>query len=90
MHHKNDDRIRSHVFLCMLAYYLQWHMEQRLRPLFNSDGKAKERRWTFCGVIECLAQITCNKVSVNGAQFYQNSIPTSEQKQILELLGVPL
>ena len=90
VHHKNDDRIRSHVFLCMLAYYLQWHMEQRLRPLFNSDGKAKERRWTFRGVIECLAQLTCNKVSVNGAQFYQNSIPTSEQKQILELLGVPL
>lgn len=26
MHHKRDDRIRAHVFLCMLAYYLQWHL----------------------------------------------------------------
>jgi transposase len=26
VYHKTDDRIRSHVFLCMLSYYLQWHM----------------------------------------------------------------
>ena len=30
VYHKADDRIRAHVFLCMLAYYLQWHMEERL------------------------------------------------------------
>ena len=38
VHHKNDDSIRSHAFLCMLAYCLQWHMEQRLAPLFKDDG----------------------------------------------------
>ena len=27
---EKDDRIRSHVFLCVLAYYVQWHMEPRL------------------------------------------------------------
>ena len=58
VYHKNDERIRSHVFLCMLAYYLQWHMEQRLASLFETDGKGQERRWTFRGVIDCLAQIT--------------------------------
>jgi transposase len=25
VYHKKDDRIRAHVFLCMLAYYIQWH-----------------------------------------------------------------
>ncbi len=90
VYHKNDDRIRSHVFLCMLAYYLQWHMEQRLAPLFEEDGDGKNRRWTFRGVIGCLAQITRNKVAVNGAKFYQNSTPTKEQKQILDLLQVKM
>jgi len=90
VYHKNDDRIRGHVFLCMLAYYLQWHMEQRLAPLFTQDGKGQERRWTFRGVIDCLAQITRNKVTVNGAEFYQNSTPTPEQEEILSLLQVTM
>ena len=90
VYHKNDDRIRSHVFVCMLAYYLQWHMEQRLAPLFKDDGEGKERRWTFRGVIDCLAQITRSRVTVNGAEFYQNSTPTEEQEQILSLLEVKM
>ena len=90
VYHKNDERIRSHVFLCMLAYYLQWHMEQRLAPLFSSDGTGQDRRWTLRGVIDCLVQITRNRVAVNGAEFDQNSIPTPEQEQILELLQVTM
>jgi hypothetical protein len=90
VYHKHDDRIRSHVFLCMLAYYLQWHMEQRLAPLFKEDGAGSNRRWTFRGVIDCLAQITRNKVTVNGAEFYQNSTPTEEQERILSLLEVKM
>ena len=90
VYHKNDDRIRAHVFLCMLAYYLQWHMEQRLTPLFKADGKGEARRWTFRGVIDCLAQITRNKVSAKGVEFYQNSTPTTEQQQILDLLDVKM
>ncbi len=39
---------------------------------------------------DCLAQITRNKVSVKGAEFYQNSIPTEEQEQILRLLDVEM
>jgi hypothetical protein len=90
VYHKTDERIRSHVFLCMLAYYLQWHMEQRLAPLFAADGRGSERRWTVRGVIDCLAQITRNKVRVDGVEFYQNSTPTSEQKNILDLLQVTM
>jgi len=90
VYHKNDDRIRCHVFLCMLAYYLQWHMEQRLVPLFTKDGVGEDRRWTFRGVIDSLAQITRNKVSANGVEFHQNSTPTDEQEQILNLLGVSM
>jgi transposase len=38
--HYLEDRVRAHVFLCMLAYYVEWHMRQRLAPiLFDDDDK---------------------------------------------------
>ena len=30
-------RVRAHVFLCMLAYYVEWHMRQRLKPMLFDD-----------------------------------------------------
>ena len=35
--HHNDDRSRAHVFLCMLAYYVEWHMRERLREVLFED-----------------------------------------------------
>ena len=35
--HWNNDRIRAHVFLCMLAYYVEWHMRDALRELIFDD-----------------------------------------------------
>ena len=41
IHHRLEDRVRSHVFLCLLAYYVEWHMRQALAPLlFDDDDKA--------------------------------------------------
>jgi transposase len=37
VYHWLADRVRAHVFLCMLAYYLEWHMRQRLAPLLFDD-----------------------------------------------------
>ena len=37
IYHHNDDRIRAHVFLCMLAYYVEWHMRERLREVLFDD-----------------------------------------------------
>jgi hypothetical protein len=88
--HKTDDRIRAHVFLCVLAYYLQWHMTQRLRPLFEADGLGKNRQWTFENVIARLAAIRREKVSVAGVEFHQVTTPEPDQQRILDLLGVRL
>ena len=35
--HCHADRVRAHVLLCMLAYYVEWHMRQRLAPLLFDD-----------------------------------------------------
>ena len=42
VHHWRADRVRSHVFLCMLAYYLEWHMRQKLAPMLFDDTDKEE------------------------------------------------
>ena len=37
VYHWLPNRVRAHVFLCMLAYYLEWHMRQRLAPMLYDD-----------------------------------------------------
>ena len=37
VYHRLEDRVRAHVFLCMLAYYLEWHMRQKLAPMLFDD-----------------------------------------------------
>ena len=81
---------RCHVFLCMLAYYIQWHMNQRLKPLFQSDGKNKHRRWTFENVIERLKSVRREIVTVEDTNCRVVSTPDEEQKKILDLLKVTL
>jgi hypothetical protein len=42
IHHRLESRVRAHVFLCMLAYYLEWHMRQALAVLlFDDHDRAK-------------------------------------------------
>ncbi|MDR3100383.1 MAG: IS1634 family transposase [Paraburkholderia sp.] len=35
--HWNAQRVRAHVFLCMLAYYVEWHMRETLKPMLFDD-----------------------------------------------------
>ena len=37
IHHWNAERVRAHVFLCMLAYHVEWHFRQALAPLLFHD-----------------------------------------------------
>jgi transposase len=37
VYHWLADRVRAHVLLCMLAYYLEWHMRQKLAPMLFDD-----------------------------------------------------
>jgi transposase len=37
IHHRLEDRVRAHIFLCLLAYYVEWHMREVWRPLLFAD-----------------------------------------------------
>nr|WP_170915461.1 IS1634 family transposase [Microcystis aeruginosa] len=37
IYHYKGDRVKAHIFLCMLAYYVEWHLKQCLAPLLFED-----------------------------------------------------
>ncbi|HMO47841.1 MAG TPA: IS1634 family transposase [Rubrivivax sp.] len=37
IHHRNADRVRAHILLCMLAFYVEWHMREAWRELMFAD-----------------------------------------------------
>jgi len=84
--HKTDERIKCHVFICMLAYYVMWHMKQKLQPLFDADGVRENRKYTFHAVLEILKSIRKETVDVEGVKAFIVTTPTAEQQGILNLL----
>jgi hypothetical protein len=45
IHHRLEERVRTHVFLCMLAYYVEWHLRKAWAPLlFAEDDRAAAAR----------------------------------------------
>ncbi|MDJ0892830.1 MAG: IS1634 family transposase [Gammaproteobacteria bacterium] len=45
IHHRDEQRVRAHIFLCLLAYYVEWHMRQALAPLLFDDESLPIERW---------------------------------------------
>ncbi len=120
--HWTAPRVRAHVLLCMLAYYVEFHMRSRLAPILFDDHdraaaeverksivapaeispaarrKATTRRTddglpvhSFRSLLNDLAPLCLNKVSLPGNQKYRFDLPTKPtplQARTFELLGV--
>jgi transposase len=45
IHHRTADRVRAHILVCVLAYYVEWHLRQAWEPLlFEDEGLTEDRR----------------------------------------------
>ena len=44
IHHRLAERVRAHVFVCLLAYYVQWHLKRAWSPLLFADEHLREHR----------------------------------------------
>jgi len=43
--HRIDDRVRAHILICLLAYYVQWHLKRAWAPLlFEEENLSADRR----------------------------------------------
>lgn len=86
IYHRKDDRIETHVFICFLAYYLEWHMLQRLKPLWERNTSGSGWETTLEDVLENLKAIRINKVDFNGYEVEQTTEPNEKQQEIIDLI----
>jgi hypothetical protein len=59
--HRTEDHVRAHLFLCMLAYYVEWHMRKALAPLLFDDEMLTETRKTRHPVRPAEASLSAQK-----------------------------
>jgi len=77
--HLNDDRIRMHVFRCMLAYYVEWHMPVALRELiFDGEDIAGAQATLSRNII---------RFRSSASEFFQLTESTTLQRRDFELLA---
>ena len=88
--HKKDERIQCHVFICMLAYYVMWHIKLLIKPIFDTDGNGKKRKYTFDSIMKILKCIRQETVEFCNAKTHIITKPTEEQKHILNLLEITM
>ena len=68
--HWTADRVRAHVFLCMLAYHVEWHLRQALAPLLFHDtdlAAAKAERTSPVAATEPSDAVTAKKITKRSA-----------------------
>lgn len=44
IYHRDADRVRAHIFLCLLSYYVEWHLRQAFAPLLFDDEELVHHR----------------------------------------------
>jgi transposase len=42
--HRTEERVPAHIFLCLLAYYVEWHLRRSWAPLLFEDEERREER----------------------------------------------
>ena len=68
--HWTEQRVRAHVFLCMLAYHVEWHLRQALAPLLFHDTElaaARAQRTSPVGKTEPSEAVKIKKASKRSA-----------------------
>src|SRR5487761_1912191 len=51
IHHRLPDRVRAHILLCMLAYYVEWHMRQLLAPVLFDDHEKPQAQAARASIV---------------------------------------
>jgi transposase len=46
IYHRTEDHVRAHILLCLLAYYVEWHMRRALAPMLFDDEELPQERKT--------------------------------------------
>jgi hypothetical protein len=82
VHHWLADRVRAHVCLCMLAYYLEWHMRQRLAPMLFDDTDKQAAEALRASVV-AQAQRSPAAVTKQTTGFTEDGLPVHSFRSLL-------
>ena len=86
IYHYQAERVRAHVFLCMLAYYLEWHLRAKLAPLlFEDDDKAaaEQRRSSIVAPAQVSASAQAKARTLRTAQ----GLPVNSFQTLMKVLA---
>lgn len=83
--HREENRVRAHIFLCMLAYYVEWHMRKALAPLLFADEKLDEDRQTRDPVAP--AKISDHAKAKKARRITDDGLPLQSFDTMLAALG---
>ena len=83
--HRTPERVRAHIFLCLLAYYVEWHMRRALAPLLFEDEQleAERTRRDAVAPAQPSAAVKKKKASRRSAE----GLPLHSFKTLLEALA---
>ena len=79
-----EDRVRAHTFLCLLAYYVVWHLRKRLRPLLTDPDDPVSLR----GLLDQLSTIQRHTVELAGQTVTVLTEADDRQRAIFDALHV--
>ena len=82
VYHWLADRVRSHVFLCMLAYYLEWYMRQHLAPMLFDDTD-KDAAEALCSSVVAPAQRSPSAITKQTTGLTADGLPVHSFHSLL-------
>lgn len=86
IHHRLEDRVRAHVFMCMLAYYVEWHMRKALAPILFDDEHKDEAQAQRKSVV-APARRSQHALSKVQSRRTEDDLPVTSFKSLLENLA---
>ncbi len=91
IHHHTEARVRAHVFICMLASYLTWHLREAWKPLTFTDEHPTTTdqlpAMSFNNLLAHLGTLTRNQIQLTDQnEFELLAEPTNVQRRAFELL----
>ena len=83
--HHREERVRAHILLCMLTYYVEWHMRRALAPLLYDDETLPDDRWQRDPVLP--AEISASAKSKKAKKTTEEGEPLHSFRTLLQELG---
>jgi len=86
IYHRLEDRVRAHVFLCMLAYYVEWHMREKLQSILFDDEE-KEAAESLRGSVVAPAERSESAKRKDRTKRTREDFPVHSFRTLLEDLA---